>query len=233
MKSRGYLLAFALVALPVAATAQISNPGFEDPINFHFWSTFGDNQIEGSSLGSGPIEGSNQALLATATDGTVNSNVVPGTGDTEAQVEAGLGLSANSLKNFSGSNIVLASGISPRISLQAGQHVTFSLGFSHQPNLQRRNQRLDCSERKLERFLFCLPQRFGRSTVIETSGHVLRIREQPEPSRWLRNRIHVNAPDQRSVHLGNRVPNVHNHRCDNGNVHAWPRRRPRGTCRRT
>src|SRR5665213_3351163 len=91
MSPRGKLVALAFAACPVFATAQIGNPSFEDNPNFHLWSTFGDTQIEGSSLGSGPIDGTKQALLASATDGTVNTNVVAGSGDTEAQVEAGLG----------------------------------------------------------------------------------------------------------------------------------------------
>ena len=114
---------------PIAALAQIGNPSFEDAPNFHLWSTFGDAQIEGSSLGSGPIDGVNQALLASATDGTVNANVVAGTGDSEAQVEAGLGLSGGSLATFSGSQIALSSAASQSVTFAAGDKVTFSWDF--------------------------------------------------------------------------------------------------------
>jgi len=114
---------------PVGAFAQIGNASFEDSPNFHLWNTYGDDQIEGSSLGSGPIDGVKQALLASATDGTVNANVVAGTGDTEAQVEAGLGLTGGSLATFSGSNIALASAVAQSVTLVAGDKISFSWDF--------------------------------------------------------------------------------------------------------
>ncbi|HLK16800.1 MAG TPA: hypothetical protein VKT78_18475 [Fimbriimonadaceae bacterium] len=119
----------AVAILPAATFAQVGNPGFEDSPNFHLWNTYGDAQIEGSSLGSGPIDGVNQALLASATDGTVNSNVLPGTGDTEAQVEAGLGLVNGSLATFNGSGIALATGLAQTVTLFAGEKLSFSWDF--------------------------------------------------------------------------------------------------------
>jgi hypothetical protein len=126
---RGKTVALAIAMCPIGALAQIGNPSFEDSPNFHLWSVFGDCQIEGSSLGSGPIDGVKQALLASATDGSVNSSVVAGTGDTEAQVEAGLGLSPGALKTFSGSNLPLVSGISQTVTLTAGEQISFSWDF--------------------------------------------------------------------------------------------------------
>ncbi|MHB8635046.1 MAG: hypothetical protein ACYC96_01075 [Fimbriimonadaceae bacterium] len=112
-----------------AALAQINNGGFEANPGFTGWTTAGDAQIQGASLGSGPVDGVQQALLASETDGTVNPSVVAGSGVSETAVEASLGLAAGSLATFSGNSVGLSSAVSQSINLVAGDTVSFSWDF--------------------------------------------------------------------------------------------------------
>ncbi len=129
MHWKGKGVVAACIVLPLAASAQIGNGGFEESPIFNHWATYGDAQILGSSIGSGPTEGVSQALVATATDGTVNADVVPGSGTTEADLEAGLGLASSSLSTLVGAPIVLASGISQTVTVAAGDKVDFDWDF--------------------------------------------------------------------------------------------------------
>lgn len=120
------LLATGL-GLVSAAHAQ-TNPGFEAG-NFTGWQTSGDTLVLGSNLGTGPAEGSFDAFLATATDGSVNQNVPAGQGTDEPTADAFLGLTAGALSGLYGTTISQVSIIQQTFNLKQGQTLTFQWDF--------------------------------------------------------------------------------------------------------
>lgn len=112
--------AFLVGAQPAAA--QFNNGGFESG-NFSGWSTAGDTFIEGSSLGTGPSEGSFDALLASATDGSVNSDVPAGQGVSGGALESSLGINSGTLQGVGNGTPVLGSAVTQTLNVQSGQQV--------------------------------------------------------------------------------------------------------------
>ncbi|HTQ10813.1 MAG TPA: PEP-CTERM sorting domain-containing protein [Fimbriimonadaceae bacterium] len=117
----------AAASIAAAASAQFSNPSFES--GFSGWSTIGDAQIETSSIGTYPTDGSNQALLATATDGTINTDVVAGSGVGGSALESFLQVGSGTIASVGNGNPVLGSATVQTVVLSAGQTVKFDWDF--------------------------------------------------------------------------------------------------------
>ncbi|MBX3120516.1 MAG: PEP-CTERM sorting domain-containing protein [Fimbriimonadaceae bacterium] len=124
------LVGIASLATPRLAASQVSNGSFEvGGGSFSSWGTIGNAQIQGNSLGSGPTDGLWQALLATATDGTVNSNVVPGIGVGPGALEPFLGVNAGTLLGVGNGTPLLGSGMTQTIGMIGGQSLFFDWNF--------------------------------------------------------------------------------------------------------
>jgi hypothetical protein len=124
---RSLVVAVLLVVLAGSGFAQVQNGSFEN--GFTSWTRSGDTLIVNNTLGYGPTWGTTQALISTATDGTINSAVTAGTGVIAATIESALGLPASSLSNVGNGMAALSSGISQSFSMVAGQKLTFDYDF--------------------------------------------------------------------------------------------------------
>ncbi|WP_017319447.1 PEP-CTERM sorting domain-containing protein [Mastigocladopsis repens] len=99
--------------------AGITNGGFEDPVNgFNGWEVKGNTKIETSAFGSGPTEGSQQALTLTAKPAVAAS-----------EIESFLGLATGSLNGIANKNVQNGSAIKQTFSATAGQKLTFDWNF--------------------------------------------------------------------------------------------------------
>lgn len=116
-----------VAALAAGASAQLTNGGFENGLTG--WTTAGNVQIQTSSLGISPNGGTNAALLATATDGSVNNAVSAGSGVTSASLATALNISGTDLTTNSNGTPVLGSVLSKSIILQTSQTLTFKWDF--------------------------------------------------------------------------------------------------------
>ncbi|WP_218082035.1 PEP-CTERM sorting domain-containing protein [Anthocerotibacter panamensis] len=116
------LLSFlgALALLPAAAVqaATFVNPGFETG-TFSGWQTIGNTSIASSSVGSGPPEGTSQALLSTA--GTTPALANP--------LEFFLGLPAFSLNSLGNGSVVEGSAIQQTFTATAGELLSLQWNF--------------------------------------------------------------------------------------------------------
>lgn len=122
--------ALVLLILPGLSTAQVLNGGFEDAGgSFTSWGTVGNAQIQGASLGSGPVEGLWQALLASATDGSVNPDVVPGIGVGPALLEPFLGVNPGTIQGVGNGTPLLGSALTQSFSMLAGESLLFDWNF--------------------------------------------------------------------------------------------------------
>lgn len=110
------------------AFGQVNNGGFETG-NFTGWTTAGDNLVIGNTLGINPPEGSFQALSATSTDGTINSNIVAGTGVYESTLESQAGLTNGSLSAVGNGTNIFGSEITQTLSAGAGSSLNLSWDF--------------------------------------------------------------------------------------------------------
>lgn len=109
------------------ALAQVNNGGFES--GFNNWTLKGDSSIQTNALGVNPIAGTNQAFMASATDGTINNNVTAGTGLSASSFESAYGLASGSLAAAGNGTPILVSGISQTVKVTAGQSIDFSYDF--------------------------------------------------------------------------------------------------------
>lgn len=119
--------AFGCVLASQAALAQVVNGSFES--SFTGWSTIGDVLTQDAGLGSGPTDGQFDAFLASATDGSVNPNVPPGSGVSAAQLETFLGLGSGSLSSLGHGTPVLGSAISQTLTIGNGDSLEFDWDF--------------------------------------------------------------------------------------------------------
>jgi len=106
--------------------AQITNGSFETG-NFSGWTQRGDTLIQNVSLGISPPDGSYTALLATATDGTVNGAVPAGVGVSQSSIETFCKIPAGTLSGH-GTGLK-CSAIEQDISMLAGQKITVQWSF--------------------------------------------------------------------------------------------------------
>lgn len=118
---------FGATMLSTAASAQVLNGGFESGLTS--WTTGGVVQAQGSGMGITPQEGSSQALIASATDGTITPAVTAGSGLTAAALEAAIGLPSGTIATIPNGTPVLCSGMSQQFILAAGQSVSFDWNF--------------------------------------------------------------------------------------------------------
>ncbi len=93
------------------------NGGFETG-SFDPWQTTGNTTIETASFGSGPTEGTNQALL---TNG--------GASVSDTQLETFLGLTSGSLDGLGNGNATVGSAIKQTVTVSAGTQLSFDWNF--------------------------------------------------------------------------------------------------------
>jgi len=116
----------------------IINGGFETG-NFSGWTTLGDTSIETSAYGSGPTEGTFQALLSTG-EATVSDSVqgfarpdstvlTGGTIVPASALETFLGLAPGSLDNLGNGDATEGSAIKQTFTANAGDVLTFDWNF--------------------------------------------------------------------------------------------------------
>jgi hypothetical protein len=112
------LLGLTTVATSLPAQAATVNGGFETG-DFTGWSAIGNTTIQNSSFGSGPTEGTFDALLTAPAD---NSDALP------SDLETFLGLSPFSLDGINGS-ISHGSAIQQVFTANAGEVLSFQWNF--------------------------------------------------------------------------------------------------------
>ncbi|MEL7036767.1 MAG: PEP-CTERM sorting domain-containing protein [Cyanobacteria bacterium J06592_8] len=111
------LITTLTVAVTAPAQALIINGGFETG-DFTGWQTIGDSSIETNAFGTGPTEGTFQALVTT--DFGSNS---------DRAIENFLNLSNGTLDNLSTTNATQGSAISQTFDVTAGQTLSFRWNF--------------------------------------------------------------------------------------------------------
>ncbi len=110
-------ISLSVVAAVQPASAQIVNGGFETG-NFTGWATTGNASIQTSAFGSGPTEGTFEALLSTG------GFTVP-----DFSLEAFLGLAPGSLDNLGNGDATSGSAIKQTFLAEAGDILTFDWNF--------------------------------------------------------------------------------------------------------
>jgi hypothetical protein len=110
-------ISLSAIAAVQPASAQLVNGGFETG-NFTGWATTGNASIQTSAFGSGPTEGTFEALLSTG-DPTVP----------DFSLEAFLGLAPGSLDNLGNGNATDGSAIRQTFLAEAGDILTFDWNF--------------------------------------------------------------------------------------------------------
>lgn len=106
------------VFCPSPSQAAVLNGGFETG-NFSGWTTTGNTSIQTSAYGSGPSEGSYQALLSTTEDSPVSSS----------DLETFLGLPSGSLNGLGNGETFQGSAIQQAFTANAGQVLNFDWNF--------------------------------------------------------------------------------------------------------
>ena len=110
-------ISLSAIAAVQPASAQLVNGGFETG-NFTGWATTGNASIQTSAFGSGPTEGTFEALLSTG-DPTVP----------DFSLEAFLGLAPGSLDNLGNGNATDGSAIRQTFLAEAGDILSFDWNF--------------------------------------------------------------------------------------------------------
>lgn len=111
------LIGLASVFCPSPSHAAIINGGFETG-NFTGWTTTGNTSIKTPAYGSGPSEGTYQALVSNGDDSALPFDL-----------EQFLGLKSGSLDGLGNGNIYQGSAIKQTFSANAGQVLTFDWNF--------------------------------------------------------------------------------------------------------
>jgi hypothetical protein len=119
------LIAICVIMLTLAvlsniASADITNGGFESG-DFTGWSTIGVTSIETAAYGTGPTEGSYQALVTSPED---NGFLV-----SDSTIETFLGLAAGTLDGLIAKDATVGSAIKQTITASAGDMLTFDWNF--------------------------------------------------------------------------------------------------------
>lgn len=117
-QSGSYTLSLKSFTLPEpSVNPTIINGSFETD-DFTGWTTIGSTSIETSAFGSGPTEGTSQALLSTG--GATFSDEI---------IEAFLGLKRRSLDEFGNGDVTKGSAIRQTFTANAGDILTFNWNF--------------------------------------------------------------------------------------------------------
>lgn len=111
------LMGIAGVVVASPSQAAVVNGGFETG-NFSGWTTIGNTSIETSAFGSGPVEGTSQALLST------EGSTISGSG-----LETFLGLASGSLNDLGNGDATSGSAIKQTFNANAGDVLNFSWNF--------------------------------------------------------------------------------------------------------
>jgi len=117
------LIVLLTVGITSSVHAVIINGGFETG-DFTGWSTTGNTSIQDSTFGSGPVEGTYDALLTTGSD--------PDFGDpsvSASDLETFLGLAPGSLNGLGNGDATEGSAIKQTFSAQAGDVLSFDWNF--------------------------------------------------------------------------------------------------------
>ena len=116
------LIAICIITLTLAALSNIAsaitNGGFETG-NFTGWSTIGVTSIETAAYGTGPTEGSYQALVTDNNEGSVS----------DSTIETFLELAAGTLDGLIANDATVGSAIKQTITASAGDMLTFDWNF--------------------------------------------------------------------------------------------------------
>lgn len=129
MKLHSLSFAVALV-ITALGSAQVINGGFEAGLSG--WDTIGDTLAINNTLHSGPTEGLQQAFLATATDGTVNSDITAGSGVSASNLESFAGIIESDLAALNGGSsghVVIGSAIAQKFHIDASKQLLFDWDF--------------------------------------------------------------------------------------------------------
>ncbi|MEM8948991.1 MAG: PEP-CTERM sorting domain-containing protein [Pseudomonadota bacterium] len=113
----GAIAGLAMAGAGGSAQAVVINQGFETG-DFTGWTTIGAASVVDASFGSGPAEGTFQALLSTG-DGAVDV----------ATLEAFLGVTAGTLAALSGEDVLEGSAIQQTVTVAAGETLSFDFNF--------------------------------------------------------------------------------------------------------
>ncbi len=117
-QSGSYTLSLKSFTLPEpSVNPTIINGSFESS-DFTGWTTIGSTSIETSAFGSGPTEGTSQALLSTG-----------GATFSDGIIETFLGLEAGSLDNFGNEDVTQGSAIRQTFMANAGDILTLNWNF--------------------------------------------------------------------------------------------------------
>ncbi len=115
----GAIAGLAMAGAGGSAQAVVINQGFETG-DFTGWDTIGATSVVDASFGSGPTNGTFQALLSTSTDdGAVGV----------ASLEAFLGLAAGTLAAVSGEDVIEGSAIKQTVTVAPGETLSFDFNF--------------------------------------------------------------------------------------------------------
>ncbi|MEM6446844.1 MAG: PEP-CTERM sorting domain-containing protein [Cyanobacteria bacterium J06642_2] len=110
-------LALAASVNGVARAASLTNGGFETG-DFTGWNTLGNASIQTAAFGSGPVEGTSQALVSSG-----------GSTVTDAAIETALGLSAGTLDGISTGDANSGSVVYQTFTADAGETLSFDYNF--------------------------------------------------------------------------------------------------------
>ncbi|MGI9419573.1 MAG: PEP-CTERM sorting domain-containing protein [Geminicoccaceae bacterium] len=113
----GAIAGLVIAGASGSAQAIVINQGFETG-DFTGWDTIGAASVVDGSFGSGPSNGTFQALLSTG-DGAVGV----------AALEAFLGLAAGTLSAFSGEDVTSGSAIQQTVTVAPGETLAFDFNF--------------------------------------------------------------------------------------------------------
>lgn len=113
----GAIAGLVMAGASGSAQAIVINQGFETG-DFTGWDTIGATSVVDGSFGSGPSNGTFQALLSTG-DGAVGV----------AALEAFLGLGAGTLSALGGENVTSGSAIQQTVTVAPGETLSFDFNF--------------------------------------------------------------------------------------------------------
>jgi hypothetical protein len=123
----GTIFSLGMVSVSMA---QVLNPSFElGGSALANWQTVGHAIPMTNTIGINPVAGSRMAMAITASDGTVNANVIPGNGVSGAAAEGSFRLRSGVIAEVGAGRPISVSGIVQSVTLEAGMIVRFRYNF--------------------------------------------------------------------------------------------------------